>query len=104
MDVAAALRTLWEQHYTADSICLSVVGPQDLELLEGWVAQAFAGVRPGGGGGPAPTISLDVAGPEQLGTLLEVCCGRHQLPLPCICQEYWLDGVHHGLLLLGCQG
>lgn len=76
--MATALRTLWDRHYTADGICLAVVAPQDLAVTEAWVGEAFAAVRPGlhsGAGDRAARYALDVAGPEQLGMLLQASKG-----------------------------
>jgi len=42
VDVAAALRGLWGRRYLAPAMTVAVLGPQDPEMLEGLVREAFS--------------------------------------------------------------
>ena len=53
-DAPALLRALWARAYVAPATTVAVVAPQEPEVVEAWVREAFEGLaaaRPGGSGG-----------------------------------------------------
>lgn len=76
-DMPRALADLWAQRYTSDVLCGAVVGPQDLDTLEAWVRECFAGVRqpamPTGAGASAGAPGAAADGGASSAEEMDVC-------------------------------
>ncbi|ATX77562.1 insulinase family protein [Reinekea forsetii] len=69
-EMTTRLRTFYRQHYVAANMALAIYGPQDINTLESWAIDYFAGVR----AQQAPKLNYDVPlfDPVQLPLLVTI--------------------------------